>query len=117
MIDEETKATIEEINKFLLTFKESLSNNGLEFVPRTYNGITSLGLNIELAKDEIYSLNYTDYDRGPTKDYNGDDTDVWEFCKDIDGNDVYIKIKLDIYGKCKVLSFKPSRGPWTVPYR
>ncbi|HFI0271935.1 TPA: hypothetical protein ACGO3Z_001918 [Streptococcus suis] len=110
-------ASVVEINQFLMEFKKSLSMNGIEFVPRTYDGITSLGLDIELAKMELYDLTFHDYDRGATKDYNGDGTDIWEFGKNIDEELVYIKIKLDSLGKCKVLSFKKSNGPWTLPYK
>lgn len=90
--------------------------SGVEFVPRTYEGITNLGLDIELAKDELFTLTYHNYDRGPTKDRNGDNTDIWEFGKLIDDELVYIKIKIQ-NRKCKVLSFKKSDGPFTLPYK
>lgn len=86
-------ATVEEINSFLLEYKSKISL-GVDFVPRTFNGITNLGLDIEMAKDELLTLTYHHYDRGPTKDYNGDDTDIWEFGKLIDEDLVYIKIKI-----------------------
>lgn len=108
-------ATVEEINQFLFTYKEKLAN-GIEFIPRTFDGITSLGLNIKLAKEELYSLTYHNYDRGPTKDRNGDNTDVWEFGKVIEDELVYIKIKMQD-NHCKVLSFKPSSGPFTLPFK
>lgn len=111
-------ASKKQINSFLRKYKEIiLSNiNEPEFIPRKFD-FTMLGLNIAGAKSEITSLTYKDYDRGPTKDHNGDQTDVWEFGKDIDGQMAYIKLKIDKTNHCKVLSFKPSPGPFTLPYR
>ncbi|MGK0554629.1 hypothetical protein ROU88_00900 [Macrococcus capreoli] len=108
--------SIAEINAFLIRFKFQLVN-GIEFVPRTYDGITMLGLDITLAKAELFDLTYLDYDRGPTLDHNGDGTDIWEFGKEIDGQMAYIKIKLTNDNECKVLSFKPSTGPFKLPYQ
>ncbi len=106
-----------EINTFLLKFKSLLSKTGIEFVPRTYTGITSIGINIVQAEKELFSLNYHNYDRGPTGDYNGDGTSVWEFGKMIDDTLVYIKVKIGSDNRCKVLSFKPSEGPFSLPYK
>ena len=111
----ECSASKEEINQFLLQFK-ALLGNGVEFVPRTYNGITNLGLNILLAEDELYKLTYHNYDRGPTFDRNGDGTQVWEFSLMIEDELAYIKIKIQD-NDCKVLSFKQSDGPFTLPYK
>ncbi|WP_053022382.1 type II toxin-antitoxin system MqsR family toxin [Staphylococcus haemolyticus] len=109
-------ASVDEINKFLIEYKSCLED-GVEFIPRTYKGLTILGLDIELAKDELKGLTYKDFDRGPTRDHNGDGTDIWEFGKEIEGVLTYIKIKLTNTKKCKVLSFKPSNGPFTRPYK
>lgn len=111
----ECSATIENINSFLLEYKSKLEN-GIEFVHRTYDGITNLGLNIEMAREELLTLTYHNYDRGPTKDYNGDNTDIWEFGKMIEEELVYIKIKIQ-NEKCKVISFKASDGPFTLPFK
>lgn len=111
-------ATKEEINFFLRRVKLIISkdDNEPEFVPRRFD-FTQLGLNIAMAKKELLTLTWRDYDRGPTKDHNGDGTDIWEFGKEIDGELAYIKLKIDHNGHCKVLSFKPSRGPFTLPYK
>ncbi|WP_253345452.1 type II toxin-antitoxin system MqsR family toxin [Staphylococcus equorum] len=107
---------IDEINSFLIEFKSRLDYD-FKFEPRTYNGITQLGLDLELAKDELKSLTYRDFDRGPTPDYNGDGTDIWEFGKEIEDTLTYIKVKLTDRRQCKILSFKPSNGPFTRPYK
>lgn len=108
-------ANKEDINSFLLQFK-TLLEKGSEFIPRTYDGITNLGLDIQLAEDELYELTYHNYDRGPNYDKNGDGTMVWEFGLMIDEDLTYIKIKIQ-NNTCKILSFKKSKGPFTLPYK
>ena len=111
----QSSASITEINKFLLDYKKLLiTNNHIHFIPRTLNGITNLGLNIELAKREILTLTYTNYDRGPTLDHNQDGTDIWEFGMPYEDDEVYIKLKIK-EEKCICLSFKQSTGPFTLP--
>lgn len=102
---------------FLKQYKKILASdiNEPEFVPRRFD-ITNLGLNIELAKKELLSLTYHHYDRGPTADHIGDGREVWEFGKPVDGQMAYIKLKI-IDNHCKVISFKPSSGPFTLPYK
>lgn len=113
----QSSASIEEINKFLFKYKTLLiKNRGIEFEPRTFDGITNLGLDIELAKKEILSLTYYNYDRGPTPDHNLDGTDIWEFGMLYEDELVYIKLKIKS-GRCICLSFKQSSGPFTLSYK
>lgn len=109
-------ATKEEINSFLKDFRRLMSQpEKFLFVNRRYN-FTSLGLTLEQAKYEILTLKYIHYDRGPSPDHRGDGTEVWEFGKPVEDDMAYIKLKIedDI---CKCISFKPSSGPFTLPYR
>lgn len=113
----QSTASILEINKFLFDYKKLLiSNKSIEFLPRTLDDITNLGLNIESAKREILGLTYHNYDRGPTLDYNQDGTNVWEYGMSYEEDLVYIKLKIR-NEKCICLSFKESTGPFTLPYR
>ena len=112
-----SNATKNEVNTFLIEFKTLLSQKGIVFEPRPYNGITTIGIDIPQAEQELYSLTFHNYDRGPTPDHNGDGTSVWEFGKIIEDELVYIKIKIGNDKKCKVLSFKPSPGPFSLPYK
>ena len=110
-------STIQAAKVELLDYKKLLiTNNHIHFIPRTLNGITNLGLNIELAKREILTLTYTNYDRGPTLDHNQDGTDIWEFGMPYEDDEVYIKLKIK-EEKCICLSFKQSTGPFTLPYK
>lgn len=117
MCSNEFSATPTEINQFLKRFKKILTTNPHEpeFVPRRYD-FTMLGLDIEMARYELLTLTYHHYDRGPTADHIGDGSDVWEFGKLIDNEMAYIKLKIH-NNHCKVLSFKPSTGRFTLPYR
>lgn len=90
------------------------------FIKRQKNlaGLAALGLTIAQAKLEVLNLSYLDYDRGPLPDNDVTGDVVWEFIKD--RNDglppIYIKLKIDRRG-CVCLSFHPSSGPITLPFR
>ena len=117
MKKKEFAATPMEINTFLREFKRILmtDNDEPEFIPRKYD-FTYFGLDIIMAKNELLLLTYHHYDRGPTEDRNGDGSNVWEFGKPLDDGMAYIKLK-NKDGHCKVLSFKSSTGPFTLPYK
>jgi hypothetical protein len=107
-----------EINTFLKQYRKLMFQpHKFHFQPRTFDGITNLGLNIPYAKQIIKNLRYFQYDRGPIPDYNGDETDVWEFGQPFEGRLIYIKLKIDPIEGCKCLSFKESTGPFTLPYK
>ncbi|HVJ49293.1 type II toxin-antitoxin system MqsR family toxin [Desulfitobacterium sp.] len=107
----------EEVVQFLQEVKGLIRKGKWDFIPRRKNllGIAVFGLTISQAKQEILKLNYTDYDRGPLKD-NDKPGEVWEFIKDIDTQEAYIKLKIDVRG-CVCVSFHPSNGPKTFPFR
>lgn len=64
---------------FLFNVKNAVLCGNIEWVPRIYDGLTELGLNVDSAIDIIYGLTPTEYYRGPSPDFNGDGTDIWEF--------------------------------------
>lgn len=117
MSSNEFNATRDEINLFLREFKRIMVQdiNEPEFIPRKFN-FTKMGLDIEMARNELLSLTYHHYDRGPTPDHNMDSSDIWEFGKPIDNQLAYIKLKIKD-NHCKVISFKPSTGPFKLPYK
>ncbi len=61
-------------------------------------------------------LTYQHYDRGPLDDHSGDGV-IWEFIKEIGGDQVYIKLKYDSNRGCVCISFHESDGPCRLPYR
>ncbi len=100
--------------------REMTKSDRFVFVERKANmdSLANLGFSIKAARNEIMSLTYQDYDRGPLPDH--DQTrpgSIWEFIKNVDGIEVYIKLKLDPYRGCVCLSFHKSEGPVMLPHR
>jgi hypothetical protein len=112
---------VSDIELFLEQIKREITKpNRFVFVKRRENMdcLANLGLSIKAAENEIMSLTYQDYDRGPLPDH--DQTrpgSVWEFIKNVDGIEVYIKLKMDPNRGCVCLSFHESEGPVMLPYR
>lgn len=81
------------------------------FVPRKKNlqSLSSYGLTIVDAKNEIIGLVVKDYYKGPKQDFDSAQPgDIWEFKKDVDGKQFYVKLKIqDRNGEAvlKCLSF------------
>lgn len=112
-------APIPDIECFLRRIKlEMRTLNRFSFVTRKANMdcLANLGVTVAVAQDEIMSLTYQDYDRGPLPDHSREG-EVWEFVKDIGGIAVYIKLKLDPGRGCVCLSFHESSGPVALPYQ
>lgn len=77
--------------------KQQVSAGKYDFVPRRKNmqALAQHGLTISDAKDEIFSLVVGDYYKGPKQDLDHlKPGDIWEFKKNIDGRQFYIKVKI-----------------------
>lgn len=109
-------ASEEEVVQFLKEVKELMRKGRWDFIPRKKNmeGLAALGLTILLAKREIMTLSVRHYDRGPLQD-NDRPGELWEFIKDIDSQEAYIKLKINQRG-CVCISFHPSSGLKTLPF-
>jgi hypothetical protein len=56
----------------------------------------------EISLDHVFA--YQDYDRGPLPDHDRiRPGSIWEFIKNVDGIEVYIKLKLDPNRGCMSL--------------
>jgi hypothetical protein len=100
--------------------RETTKPNRFAFVRRkeSIDCLANLGFSIKAAQNEIMSLTYQDYDRGPLPDH--DQTrpgSIWEFIKNVDGIEVYIKLKLDPDRGCVCLSLHQSEGPVKLRHR
>ncbi|ODA39171.1 type II toxin-antitoxin system MqsR family toxin [Desulfosporosinus sp. BG] len=117
-IENTDEAKIEEIKQFLKNAKSLIKQGKYDFIPRRINlqGLAQLGLTLNLAKLALLQLSYRQYDRGPLPDTDRPADMVWEFIKEIDSQQAYIKIKIDRRG-CVCLSFHPSNGPTSLPYK
>ncbi len=91
------RASIEDITAFLVKVKRLLSAGKYDFVPRRKNmqALARLGLTISDAKNEILELAAGDYYKGPKQDFDPNRPgDIWEFKKNIDGLEFYLKVKI-----------------------
>jgi len=108
-----------EIATFLKDFKKIASKDGIFTIPRRKNleSLTDLGLTIKNRYCEIMGLAATNYCKGPLPD----DTQsgyVWVFGKEIEGKEVYIKLKIANVGNKKIakcLSFHKADFPLCFP--
>ena len=86
-----------DIAAFLARVKKLLSKGNYDFVPRRKNmqALAKHGLTIKDAKNEILGLVVGDYYKGPKQDFDSDRPgDIWEFKKNIDGIQFYVKVKI-----------------------
>lgn len=89
------QASASELTVFLEKAKSLISVGKYDFVPRRKNmqSLAQYGLTITDAKNEILGLIASDYYKGPKQDFDRPGV-IWEFKKDIDGIQFYIKIKI-----------------------
>ncbi|MBO5031984.1 MAG: type II toxin-antitoxin system MqsR family toxin [Lachnospiraceae bacterium] len=86
-----------DIAAYLSEIKKLLSAGKYDFVPRRKNmqALAQHGLTITDAKNEILGLVVDDYYKGPKQDLDSNRSgDIWEFKKDIDGIQFYVKVKI-----------------------
>ena len=108
-----------DVKQFLLDFKHAATSGGVFLVPREGNMLTLqfLGLTKKNVEEILLGLSVADYAKGPItdKDRPGD---LWEFGKDIDGHEVYIKLKV-VKDKslAKCISFHIAKRQMKYPYR
>ena len=91
------QANTQDISAFLAKMKRQVSAGKYDFVPRRKNmqALAQHGLTISDAKDEIFGLVVEDYYKGPKQDLDPLKPGyIWEFKKNIDGQQFYIKVKI-----------------------
>lgn len=77
--------------------KRLISAGKYDFVPRRKNmqALAQHGLTIADAKAEIFELVVSDYYKGPKLDLDPNKPgNIWEFKKQIDGKQFYVKLKI-----------------------
>ena len=91
------QASMLDIATYLTEVKRLLSGGKYDFVPRRKNmqALAQHGLTIADAKNEILGLVVGDYYKGPKRDFDPNrPEDIWEFKKNIDGMQFYVKVKI-----------------------
>lgn len=114
-----TIATIDEVNAFLIEVKVLVSEGRIDFIPRPKNDLARLGINIRIVKDIINNLTYKNYFNGPEEDNNPKFGGfIWEFGKDEESYQIYIKLKIKETGRGKLLSIMGfHRADFPINYK
>jgi len=114
--------SIQDVRDFLLDFKQTATeNSGIDIVPRaeTRPTLARLGLTNANLEEILLELSVTDYCKGPEQDRDRPG-ELWFFGREIEGNDVYIKLKVAQVGDrriAKCISFHIARYPLRYPHR
>jgi hypothetical protein len=115
----------ERVREFLELVKQTISNpvaeQGWVLVPRPQNKecILQLGFRYQDIKDTLLDLSLDNYCEGPFRDRDIPG-DLWVFGKVLDGQTVYIKIKLASLGQLRIvriISFHFAEYPLEYPLK
>lgn len=90
-------ASASDVSAFLAKAKILMTTGKYVFVPRNKNmqALSFHGLTIDDAKSEIIGLVVGDYYKGPKQDFDPTQPgDIWEFKKNVDGKQFYVKLKI-----------------------
>ncbi len=105
---------------FLKEFKEIVTTGrGLDIIDRRENikSLLELGFTKKHCREEILSLSVENYCDGPKPDIDRPGM-VWKFGKIIDGDEIYIKLKIagaDAQKLAKCISFHKANSPLSFP--
>lgn len=86
-----------DVSAFLTKAKKLMAAGRYDFIPRRKNmqALSARGLTIADVKNEIMGLVVGDYYKGPKQDFDQTQPgDIWEFKKDVDGEQFYVKLKI-----------------------
>lgn len=100
------QASSSDVSAFLQDAKILLSTGRFTLIPRKKNmqTLARYGWTIADVKDEILGLVVTDYYKGPKQDLDAERPgDIWEFKKEIDGGQFYVKLKISPIGSGRIL--------------
>lgn len=110
-----------DVERILLDLKEIIHDKGIYFVPRIEhkNALLKLGLTKDTCIDILLNLSVINYSAGPEPDNVNLGGYIWIFGEEIDGVEVYIKIKIFTidgtdYAKC--LSFHRAKSTLDYPF-
>jgi hypothetical protein len=118
-------ATRQDVVDFLNLLKGAVMLGNLHVRNREKNtqGLLDLGISADERKDVILGLVPEDYMAGPKPDDTDLAKEVWEFGKNVEGTEVYIKLRVvqdtrrrHVY-HATVWSFHPAEYPMQYPLR
>lgn len=114
-------ATLAEIQKFLNDFHQKVEVFDIFFLDdreKNQGSISKLDLFPGARKQVVQSLTIEDYSEGPIKNILNKWGDLWVFGKDINGQEVYIKIAYGVPNRRAIcISFHVAEFPMNYPYK
>ena len=111
-----------QVNLFLKDFKDLMGQrrNYVKDHNKTMQTKINLGFTFHQMDEVILSIELEDYESGPNPDELWPGV-FWVFGKSIDGNEIYIKLKIVTYGsrdeQAICISFHTSEYPLAYPLR
>lgn len=86
---------------------------------KNIQALADLNLTARQRREIILHLTPADYIKGPLEDKDRGGENIWIFSKEVQGQQVYIKLKLfeakgHFFGKC--ISFHPAEWPMDNPF-
>lgn len=114
-------ATLAEIQKFLNDFHQKVEVFDIMFLDereKNMNAISDLSLTRGERKQIIKSLTIDNYSEGPIKNILNQWGDLWVFGKDVQNQEVYIKICYGQPNRSTIcVSFHVAEFPMQYPYK
>lgn len=112
----------QQVSDFLNKFKYLVTQRRFQLIPRLETNKTalSLGLTKTIVEQELLNLSVVNFSSGPREDRNMPGENFWIFGKEINGCEVYIKLKIytvngNEYAKC--VSFHESEYTMRYPFQ
>lgn len=114
-------ATLAEVQRFLDTFQEKVKVFDIIFFDEREKNAQSLAA-LNITKNErmaaVKTIKVTDYSEGPIKNILNNLGDLWVFGKNINDQEVYIKISYGLPNRSAIcISFHLAEHPMNYPYK
>jgi hypothetical protein len=114
-------ATIAEIEQFLQGFKQKVEIFDIIFWDergKNTDSLAALDIIPSKRKEIIKTITVTDYSEGPITNLLNQLGDLWVFGKEVNGQEVYIKICYGLPNKQTIcISFHVAEQPMKYPYK
>ena len=114
-------ATIAEIEKFLNEFKQKVEIFDIIFYDdrgKNIDTLATLDIIPNQRKEIIKKITVTDYSEGPITNLLDKLGDLWVFGKEVNGQEVYIKICYGLPNRQTIcISFHIAEYPMKYPYK
>jgi hypothetical protein len=111
-------SSIDEVKKFIVDIKIAILSKNIIFVSRKDK--TKITFSKKMVIEELNRLTYENYHKGPEGDRNFSQGEVWVFGKEINSEQIYIKLKLQSkrgLSFIKIISFHPATYDMVLPFK